>query len=306
MSENPKSCDWSRLRLDRITTDRYILAGRRGTGKSTGAKLAAAEDGARVIWCVRTKTLARGIAGRFVAPAVRHVLPQPEPIDSDPDMPLFTFGRGAVQVVPLTMITALRDTGISVDSHQEDAIILDECFPPDARYKRDEPQLLDDLAATVGRSGVIPPVICIGNPVSNKNPYSYTWRVNVLSEGIYTHDSISTEVKGTADCCDCFGRRIGVDAGQTLYAAHLDNGGDVVTVNGRGLRVRSIRSWLYVGLADPTGTVLMRRGSYTPESLTSAGTRFLLECKQALYSDRCIFDSFEAEMIFYELTRARE
>lgn len=309
MSENLKSCDereFFRLRLDKVKTDRVIVAGRRGTGKSTGTKLCIAEDGARVLWCVRTKSLAKGLADRFVPPKVKDVLPEPELLPSDPEFPLFKFGSGAVQTIPLTMVTALRDTGISVDGYQADAIMLDECFPPDGRYKRDEPLLLDDLAGTVGRSGVMPPIICLGNPISNKNPYAYLWRASVITEGVYFDGSRTTEVKGTAACRDCFGKTIGFDAASSVYAAHLDSGGDVVTVNGRGLRVRQVKSWLYVGLADPSEVVLMHHGHYTPYALTGAGTRFILQCKQGLFSDRCVFDSFDAELTFYELMRARE
>jgi hypothetical protein len=309
LNENRKSCDegeFFKLRLDKIVTDRLLVAGRRGTGKSTGTKLCVAEDGARVLWCTRTKTLSKRLPDRFVPPKVRGILPDPERLPSDPDYPLFKFGRGAVQTLPLTMVTAMRDTGISVDGYQADAIILDECFPPDGRYKRDEPLLLDDLAGTVGRSGTMPPIICLGNPISNRNPYAYQWHVNVLSEGCYEFNGRTTEVKGTAACRDCFGKAIGVDASPAVYAAHLDQGGDVVTVNGKGLRVRAVGSWLYVGTADVSPVIMMHRGHYTPQALTGDGTRFLLHCKQALFSDCCVFDSFDAELTFYELMRASE
>lgn len=308
MSDHLKSCDnWYRLQLHRITTDRLLISGRRGTGKSTGAKRVVSEDGASVLWIARTKPLAHTLPSRFVPPAVSHILPQPELMPSDPDAPLFRFGGGKVQVVPMTMITAIRDTGISVDGRQADAVILDECFPPTGAYKRDEPLLLDDLAATVGRSGSIPPVVVIGNPISNHNPYAYKWHVDVFGEGVYEYDGRSTEVQGTSGCCDCFGRQIGQDAVRRVYAQHLTSGGDVVTVNGRGLRVREVGSgWLYVGSAEPGENVLMQRDRYTPVSLSTTGTRFLLRCKTAAYADRVVYDNYDSELLFGELLRRTE
>ena len=283
-----------------------MISGRRGTGKSTGWKICVAE-GANFIVCTRTKALARTLPGRIVPPTLSNKLPVPEVlIDGDEDSPLFKFGDGCVKVVSLGAVSSIRDTGVSVDGKQADAILLDEFRPTNGRYLRNEPLLLDDLAATVGRSGKIPPVIVIGNPESNKNPYSYLWRVNTLAEGIYTHNGATTEVVGTSDCRDCFGRKIGTDATASVYAEHLTKGGDVITVDGHSIRVRQIGGWLYVGLADREGVRLMYKGTYTPTALTSAGTKFILECKQSMYDDKVVFDSFEAQMIFYELLRARD
>lgn len=262
--------------------------------------------GHHVIWCTRTKGQAASFPGRFVPPAVADVLPPVELVDGcDSEMPLFHFGDGAVRVVPLTMTASIRDTGVDVDGVQAEAIILDEWMPPGGRWLRDEPRLLDDLAETIGRSGKMPPVIVLGNPTSNACPYAYVWRCNVLAEGVYMCDGRTTEVRGTAACKDCFGRKIGVDAKPPVYAAHLDHGGDVVEVNGRCIRVIEIAGRLYVGSASGPDVVLMARGRYTPEALTGPGSRFLARFTDCYLRDRLIFDSFESELTAYELLRAK-
>ena len=287
----------------RIQTDRLLIAGRRGTGKSTGAKQMIAR-GHKVIWCARTKGLARSLPSRFVPPAVADVLPEVEDRPSDADMPLFGFGQGVVRVVPLSAVPSIRDTGIDVDGSQAEAIILDEALAPGVRYLRGEPKLLDDLAETIGRSGSIPPIIVIGNPITNACPYAYIWRCNVLAEGVYLCDDRTTEVRGTSECRDCFGRRIGIDAKPPAYAAHLDRGGDVVEVNGRSIRVIEISGRLYVGAASDPDVTLMARGRYTPDALTGPGSKFLARLTDAYLRDLLIFDSFESELTCYELLKA--
>lgn len=281
-----------------------MICGRRGTGKSTGVKLAVV-DGLHLIYVYRTKDAASSMPDRILPPAVRELFPEPEIVETG-RRPQLRLGDGAIRALPIVDVKALRDTGIDVDGHEADGIVLDEAFVPGAAFVRSEPDLLVDLAGTIGRSGKTPPVIVIGNPISNANPYSYAWRVNVLAEGLYHHNGRTTRVIGTANCKDCFGRRIGQDATSEVYADHLDRGGTVLTVNGRGLRIREIGGWMYAGCANAGDNVVMQRGIYTPLSLTSRVSRFIGLLGQAQLEDRIVFDSFEAQMRLYELLRLKE
>lgn len=309
MSESRSKCDFLAVSDEHLNgVDRVVYAGRRGTGKSTAIKRYISE-GRRAIWMARTKDLARTFHTRFVTPATANILPEVE-LMSDGDLPEFGFGDGAVRVVPYTMITALRDTGIDVGGKQAQLIISDEIIRTDGRYIRNEPKLLDDLAGTIGRSGDLPKIVCACNPNPkdpSANPYSAAWFANFGVEGDYEHDGLITRVIGTADCCDCFGRRIGVDPEPSdAWCAHLNSGGDVVGVNGGAIRVKWYRGWLYVGLADPSeGEVFMRNGVYSPIGSSARGVNFTVMCRQA-HSEECVlYDSFEAQMLFYALIRVK-
>ena len=307
MSELKSKCEFLRVTdNDFLGVDRVVYAGRRGTGKSTAIKTYIAE-GHSVIWLARSKARAESFPALFVPPATRDILPTVEMVDGG-DMPSFVFGRGAVRVVPYTMITAIRDTGVDVIGDQAEFIISDEIIRTDGRYIRNEPHLIDDLAGTIGRSGNIPKIICACNPNPsdpNANPYATAWFANFGVEGDYTHNGSTTRVIGTANCKDCFGRPIGVDpASSDIWCAHLDHGGDVVCVNGGSIRVRWFRDWLYVGLADG-GEVLMKNGSYTPAASAVSGWRFIVACKQAHAEGTVLYDSFAAQMLFYALIRAK-
>lgn len=305
MSAKSNKCDYLRVELDKIKTDRLVIAGRRGTGKSTGLKQMI-NEGAAVVWVVDTKELAQTLPGRFVPAATAKLLPVPEPVDAGDVYPLFRFGDGAVRVVTWRQIPQLRDTGLSVDDRQADAIIRDEVFRTDGAYQRNEPELLDDLAFTLGRSGKTPVIICAGNPPErNATPYSFIWRCNVLNEGLYKHDGLTTFVRGTADCKDCFGRVIGRDALTAVYARHLATGGTVVSVDNVNIRIRPVASGLYVGKADDEldAHILMQRGRWTIEALSPKGTHFIMDCRKALDANKVVFDSFDAEVAFYRLLR---
>ena len=310
MSDDRKSCERDFYRLGEIVTDRLFISGRRGTGKSTGIKAAVAglndlyPDGLRVIWLARTKELAASMPDRFVPPAVAGVLPVPSEISTE-TFPQFCFGRGAVRVLPIRSIPSVRDTGVDVGGAQADAIICDEAIRPDGVYIRNEPLLIDDLAETIGRNGTLPRIIVAGNPITNTCPYAYQWRVNLLAEGIYSHKGRTTQVVGTKDCRDCFGKRIGIDADAVEYAEHLDSSGDVVTVNGTGLRLLFVRGWLYAGLAEPSQHILMRNGRMTQYALMPKASRLLRDVMTCVDRDAVVFDSFEAQMRLYELLRLK-
>lgn len=307
MLELKSECDYLTVTdEDFVGVDRVVYAGRRGTGKSTAIKRYIAE-GRTAIWLARSKARAAVFPSLFVPPATRGVLPMPEMVDGG-DMPLFTFGEGAVRIVPYTMITAIRDTGVDVNGKQAEFIVSDEIIRTDGRYIRNEPALLDDLAGTVGRSGDLPKIICACNPNPsdpNANPYASAWFVNFGVEGVYKHGNHATRVIGTANCRDCFGKKIGVDPSPSdVWCAHLDHGGDVVTVNGAGIRVRWFKEWVYVGTAEG-GDVLMKDGVYSPTANTARGARFILACKQAHAEGSVVYDSFAAQMLFYALIRAK-
>lgn len=302
MKENPK---YYKSDIRHIKTDRLIIAGRRGTGKSTGVKLDVA-SGIPVVWVVDTNELAASLWQRFVPPAVAYMLPAPKPID-DKLAPVFDFGQGRVRVVTWRQIKTLRDTGVDVGGMQAAAIIRDEAFRTDGLYMRGEPELLDDLAGTLGRSGKLPKIVVIGNPRSNAQPYSYTWHVNILAEGLYTAgDGLTTQVRGTADCADCFGRKIGVDASTAEYCKTLNSGGQTVNVNGTALRIRELYGRLYVGHADEGAITLLARDRWTTDALRPAGTRFLMRCRRFYDDDMVVYDSFDSELAFYRLLRLRE
>lgn len=303
MNAKSKTCNWCEFPAD-IKTDRLALLGRRGTGKSTAVKKAIADRGLTVIWIARTKELAAGMADRFVPPAVADVLPKVE--DYTPDVfPEWRLGDGWVRVVPIRSAAALRDTGIDVHGRQADLIVNDEAIRPDGLYARREPELLDDLAGTIGRSGKLPKIVIIGNPTTNACPYAYAWRVNLLVEGVYEHKGMSTEVIGTAGCKDCFGRKIGRDPEPVEYAAHLSDGGDVIVVNGCGLRVRWVNEWLYAGLADADGPVMMTEGRMSALSYRPAAIKLLLKLRASVDAGQVVYDSFEAQMRLYELLRLK-
>lgn len=316
LKENQSKCkDYFGKRLQpftKIKTDRVFISGRRGTGKSTGLKQKIDSEAAPVIWITDTVGLSETLPARFVPPAVAHLLPTPELVAGG-DFPLFRFGSGAVRLITWRQIHKIRETGIDVDGKQAVAIIHDEAIRRDTAYIRDEPYLLDDLAVTLGRSGVTPVIVVAGNPnpydggrYANANPYSFSWRVDILAEATYTHEGRTTQVIGTADCKDCFGRAIGLDATKREYAPHLDAGGDLVSVDGVTLRIREIAGGVYVGLAgDEQATPLMVRGRLTADTFKAKTTRFLLACRRALDNDTVVFDSFEAQVAFYRLLNVR-
>ena len=307
LSELKNKCDFLRVaKQDFCGVDRVVYAGRRGTGKSTAIKAYIAE-GHSVIWLARSKARAETLPTLFVPPATRDILPAVEMVDGG-EMPCFTFGGGVVRIVPYTLITAIRDTGVDVNGKQAEYIVSDEIIRPDGRYIRNEPHLIDDLAGTVGRSGDVPCIICACNPNPsdpNANPYAAAWFANFGVEGDYTHDGRKTRVIGTANCKDCFGKPIGFDpAPSDSWCAHLTSGGDVVSVNGQSIRVRWYRDWVYVGIAEG-GEVLMKNNSYSPTANTARGSRFILACKQAHAEGVVLYDSFAAQMVFYALIRAK-
>lgn len=306
LSELQKECDYFKLSPSLYSdVDRLVIAGRRGTGKSTGVKMAIAE-GLHVLVIARTKRLSSTVYRRYVPPAVSSVLPEISEVDdSIEDMPQWRFGEGAVRAVPVRAIPDIRETGVDVYGRQADLIINDEALRTDGAYVPKEPDLLDDLAATVGRSGKLPKIIIIGNPKDNKNPYSYTWRADVCTEGIYTRQGMTTRVVGTADCRDCFNRKIGIDAGASTWAPHIDRGGAVYTVNGEGVRLMWYKGWLYCGTADPSDKVLMVDGRYTGEATRARGMKYLLMLRDAEDSGKVVYDSFAAQMILYTLLRLR-
>lgn len=316
MKESRKSSKkqpkWAFIAIDR-SVDRLAICGRRGTGKSVALRKLVA-SGVRAVWVTKTKTQARTLPDRFIAPASAELLPEVEVIEGG-DFPLFAFGSGKVRVVSFSSIAGLRDTGISVDGQQADVIIRDEVFPRDGMYYRNEPGLLDDLAGTLGRSGRRPAIIIVGNPPAtatsrdqaNAQPYSYLWRIDVLNEGVYTDaDGFTTRVQGTADCRDCFGRIIGLDAAHREYAPMLTTGGTLLTVNGRTIRVRAITDgYLYVGPADGDGLVLMRNNRYTQLTLTPDVSRYLIRLRVAHDNDKIVYANYESQLTLFELLRLR-
>lgn len=280
--------------------DRLLVMGRRGTGKSTAVKRWIA-DGHTAVYVVATQKQAAAFARRFVHPNTAHILPQVEECEAE-----YKFGSGAFAVASWSDILNIRDTSLSVAGTVPEVIIHDEAIRVDGRYKQSAPELLDDLAGTLGRSGTPPKVVVVGNPLNNINPYSTHWRLNCLAEGEYRHAGKVSVVVGTAECRDCFGRRIGIDATAAGgYVPHLSHGGVVVTVEERGLRLRVVGNILYVGVADPGGECFIRDARYTSAFYTTGGTNFIYKCRQAYYDGRVAFDSFDAELDFYLLTNVR-
>lgn len=280
--------------------DRLLIMGRRGTGKSTGVKRWLSE-GKTAVYVVATQKAAASFAHRFVNPAVAHLLPKVE--DGEEGC---KFGAGAFAVISWSDIPNIRDTGLSVAGKIPDIIVHDEAIRVDGRYKHGAPELLDDLAGTLGRTGRPPKIVVIGNPINNTNPFSTHWRLNCLVEGEYQYNGKKSVVVGTADCVDCFGKPIGVDAASgNIYTKHLCTGGTVVVVESRGLRVRQIGGCLYAGVAEPQGTVFVKNGRYTSAFYRPGGTEFVYNCRQAYYEGRVVFDSFTAELDFYLLANVK-
>lgn len=280
--------------------DRLLIMGRRGTGKSTGVKKWLCE-GKTAVYIVSTQKNAVGFGQRFVHPSVKHILPEVEACEEG-----YKFGTGAFAVVCWSDILNIRDTGLSVAGKVPDIIVHDEAIRVDGRYKHNAPELLDDLAGTLGRSGRLPKIVIIGNPINNANPFSTHWRLNCLVEGEYISNGKKSVVVGTADCTDCFGRPVGVDASSgSAYVKHLSNGGSVVTIESRGLRVRQVAGCLYVGTAEACGPVFVKNGRYTSAFYRPGGTEFVYNCRQAYYDGRVLFDSFDAELDFYLLTNVK-
>lgn len=288
--------------------DRLLVNGRRGTGKSTGVKLWIA-SGKRVVWMQRTKDLTTMTPQFFVPPAVADVLPAPEEI-SGGSYPLFRFGDGLVQCFPIRAADALKQTGVSVGDYQADAIIHDEYIRTDGLYIRNEPEALDTFAGTAGRSGVMPPIICLGNPLiggSNRCPYAHSWRVNLDVVGIYEdRQGRVSRVVSTADCCDCYGKIVGVDAGASRYCEHLSTGGFVVRCDDLYLRIRLIGRGCCVCLADPVpdAPVWYARGRWSYQALTHNALKTLQRLRQIDAEGTAVFDCFEAEAAFYKLIKA--
>ena len=281
--------------------DRLLIMGRRGTGKSTGVKVWLSE-GHTAVYVTTTQKHAVNFANSFVHPTVSNILPSVEVCEERE----FKFGRGVFKVICWSDILNIRDTGLSVANTVPEVIIHDEAIRVDSRYRTNAPELLDDLAGTLGRSGKPPKIVLIGNPINNINPYSTHWRVNVLVEGSYTNNGKTSVVVGTAKCDDCFGKKVGVDAAaQSPWCKHLNSGGSVVKVNGRGLRLRSVSGWLYVGTAPPEGEAFVVNNRYTARFYTPSGTDFVYKARQAFYDNKVLFDSFEAELDFYLLTNVK-
>lgn len=280
--------------------DRLLIMGRRGTGKSTGVKKWLCE-GKTAVYIVSTQKNASGFGQRFVHPSVKHILPEVEACEEG-----YKFGSGAFAVVCWSDILNIRDTGLSVAGKVPDIIVHDEAIRVDGRYKHNAPELLDDLAGTLGRTGRLPKIVIIGNPINNANPFSTHWRLNCLVEGEYIYNGKKSVVVGTAYCTDCFGRPVGVDASPgSAYVKHLSGGGTVVTIESRGLRVRQVADCLYVGTAEACGPVFVKNGRYTSAFYRPGGTEFVYNCRQAYYDGRVLFDSFDAELDFYLLTNVK-
>ena len=287
------------------TADRILIMGRRGTGKSTGVKKWVAE-GHFAVFVAPTIKHAETLPQRFVPPAVKHILPIVEDAEDENGDKQYKFGSGGFKVIAWSDILNIRDTGLSVAGVQPEVIIHDEAIRADGRYKREAPELLDDLAVTLGRSGTMPKIVLIGNPIDNNNPFSTHWRVDILTAGEYESNGRPSKVVGTYDCKDCFGKPIGVDASTSVkWVSHLSTGGDVVQVNGRFLRVRWVSGFLYCGTADYGGEAFIVNNRYTALFYTPRGTKFVFECRQAYYSKKVLFDSFEAQLDFYLLINVK-
>lgn len=285
--------------------DRVLIMGRRGTGKSTGVKKWVA-DGHFALFVAPTIKHAETLPSRFVPPAVKHLLPAVEEAEDENGDKQYKFGNGCFKVIAWSDILNIRDTGLSVADVQPEAVIHDEAIRVDGRYKKEAPELLDDLAATLGRSGTMPKIVLIGNPIDNNNPFSTHWRVDLLTEGVYEYGGKSSKVVGTASCKDCFGRFIGVDASsKSKWVSHLSTGGEVVQVNGRFLRVRWVSGFLYCGTAEEGGEAFIVNNRYTALFYTPRGTKFVFECRQAYYNKKVVFDSFEAQLDFYLLINVK-
>lgn len=300
---------WFKLEPDHLEgVDRVAIMGRRGTGKSVGVKQAIA-DGLRALWIVDSKGTARDFPADFVKPNEADVLPAVELVDGSPDSPQFRFGAGYVRVMALSAVVPARQHGAIVVDGQANVIIQDEVIRVDGRYPRACASLLDDLAGTVGRTGVLPKIVVLGNPIDNDNPYSWTWRINTTAAGIYEDDSGKlTRVIGTSDCRDCFGRRIGIDAVDApIYADRVNVGGVVVIVNGRALRIIDVKGWIYAGDAVATGDepVLVDHDRLTHAALTGRGCKLIVRCRDAAHRRQVVYSSFNAELIFSELLGRR-
>ena len=286
---------------------RVCINGRRGTGKSTGVKLWIS-SGKRVIWIQRSKELSSATPDFFVPPAVADLLPQPEPIEGG-DFPLFAFGDGLVQCFTIRAADDLKQTGVGVGGYQAEAVIHDEYLRVDGRYIRGEPEALDCFAETAGRSGTMPPVICLGNPLqggSNRCPYAHVWRTNLDAVGVYEdRQGRLTRVVSTAACADCYGKIIGRDAEEARYCAHISDGGFVVKVDDVYLRIRYFGRGCAVCLADPDerAPIFMVRGRWTMQAQTHGGLKTIWRLRQIDAEGRAVFDGFEAEAAFYRMIK---
>lgn len=284
--------------------DRLALFGRRGTGKSVGVKKYI-EAGHVALVVANSKEQAESAPVAWVKPNETGLLSDPEGVDySIEGSPVFRVGDGFVRVMSINQIIQARVFGAAVAGRQPDLIIQDEVIRVDGRYPRNAPELLDDLAYTIGRSGDVPKVVVIGNPIDNRNPYAWRWRINSLIEGDYRDpDGVRiTRVCGTSACRDCFGRKIGIDAGApTEYAPKLTTGGDVLTVNGRSIRVMLIGDWLYVGDADEPGVIIADGGRLTRNAIIGEVGRFLNTCRIMLSAGTVVYSSYDAELTFLEM-----
>lgn len=310
MSTYVNGSDFCNLsRIDMSDTDRVVLAGRRGTGKTTSIKKAIA-DGLTAVWLVQSAKTLQQTLSAFVPQHLRNVLPDVEDVSSG-DFPDFKFGDGSVIMIPKTFIVKARDTGVYCRGSIPRIIVSDEIIRTDGRYAfATEPEMIDDLAFTIGRTGEVPKIICAGNPAfppnENNNPYSIAWNIDMLGEGVYTDKmGRKTMVLGTADCKDCFGERVGIDAETRTWSKHLSSGGQTFEVNGKFIRIVPICGGLYVGTARSGEICAVINGRYTPEAYAPAVCKFILECRTYHRKMLVVYDSFEAQLLFFALIKDR-
>lgn len=305
-----KNCNFANYSsADLSSHDRFIFSGRRGTGKTTAIKKFIAEGHSAVWLCQSSKTVSLTIHN-FVPPQLAKDLPPIEELTVE-DFPTFKFGYGAVRVLPKTAIVNAKATGIYIGDSVPDLIVNDEIIRSDGRYAyTNEPEMVDDLAFTIGRTGKVPKILCACNPAfppnENNNPYSIAWNVDLLGEGSYVDKKgLVTLVKGTADCSDCFGKKVGLDAEKRTWSAHLSTGGNTFEVNGKAIRVVMIGTGAYVGMAETGDICAVVNGRYTPEVYSTAVCKFILQCRMLHRKMLVVFDSFEAQLLFFEFIKDR-
>lgn len=244
----------------------------------------------------------------FVPPAVASVLPKVEKIEGG-DFPLFQFGNGLVKCYTVRAADDLKQTGVSVGGFQAEAVIHDEYIRVDGRYIRGEPESLDCFAETAGRSGKMPPVICLGNPLiggSNRCPYAFSWRTNLDAVGVYEDkQGRLTRVLSTAGYDDCYGKIVGIDATESKYCAHITEGGFVVRIEDVYIRIRYFGKGVAICLAEPDekAPIWYHRDRWTMAAQTHGGLKTIYRLRQIDAEGRAVFDSFEAEAAFYKMIR---
>lgn len=281
---------------------RVLIGGRRGTGKTTGVKAAIASDGWSALWVCQSLTSMPAAISEFTPPAVRDVLP--ELVETE-DVGVFRFGEGLIRFVSLTAVKALRATGASCGARLVDHLIVDEIVHPDGVYWRQEARAVDDIAATCGRGGILPLVICMYNPPKdNLNPYSQTWKVDLRAVGDYEdEDGGISRVISTASCRSCFEKKIGEDPHVRKYTQTLHSGGFCVMVDGVGLRLRRLSGgWWYVGQAED-GELWLADGLWTAASRSKRAIGLRGDVVDAWLRNQIVYDSYRAELAFGQLIR---